>query len=147
MSKRKNKTAVQTRDAFQNPIARTGAFMPNQLEATNYPMTRFTRDWQTINSLYRSHWVVRRIIDTIPEDMTKNGYKIISQIDPDKMRAIETVFRRTSTYKNLLLGLKWGRLYGGAGGLIIIDGQEDALDQPLELDQVMPGSYRGLFNP
>lgn len=145
MSKRKNKTAVQTRDAFQNPIARTGAFMPNQLEATNYPMTRFTRDWQTINSLYRSHWVVRRIIDTIPEDMTKNGYKIISQIDPDKMRAIETVFRRTSTYKNLLLGLKWGRLYGGAGGLIIIDGQEDALDQPLELDQVMPGSYRGLL--
>lgn len=136
---------MQTRDAFQNPIARTGAFMPNQLEATNYPMTRFTRDWQTINSLYRSHWVVRRIIDTIPEDMTKNGYKIISQIDPDKMRAIETVFRRTSTYKNLLLGLKWGRLYGGAGGLIIIDGQEDALDQPLELDQVMPGSYRGLL--
>lgn len=144
-SKRKSKTAVQTRDAFQNPLARTGAFMPNQLEATNYPLTRFTWDWQTINSLYRSHWVVRRIIDTIPEDMTKNGYKIISQIDPDKMRAIETVFRRTSTHKNLLLGLKWGRLYGGAGGLIIIDGQEDALDQPLELDQVMPDSYRGLL--
>lgn len=145
MSKQKKKKAVQTRDAFQNPLARTGAFMPNLLEATNYPLTRFSRDWQTINSLYRSHWVVRRIIDTIPEDMTKNGYRIISQLDPDNMRLLETVFRRTSTHKNLLRGLKWGRLYGGAGGLIIIDGQEDALDQPLELDQVMPDSYKGLL--
>lgn len=145
MSKRKSKRPVQTHDSFQNPLSRTGVFMPNLLEATDYILTRFTRDWQTINALYRSHWVVRRIIDTIPEDMTKNGYKIISQIEPDKMRQIETTFRRTSTHKDLLRGLKWGRLYGGAGGLIIIDGQEDMLDQPLELDQVMPDSYKGLL--
>ena len=40
---------VQTQDSFQNPLARTGVFMPNLLEATDYPMTRFSRDWQTIN--------------------------------------------------------------------------------------------------
>ena len=136
---------VQTQDSFQNPLARTGVFMPNLLEATDYPMTRFSRDWQTINSLYRSHWVVRRVIDVIPEDMTKNGYKITSQVDPDALRKLETVFRRTSTHKGLLKGLKWGRLYGGAGALIMIDGQEDMLDQPLELDQVMPDSYKGLL--
>ena len=33
---------VHTRDSFQNPLTRTGAFMPNALEATQYPLTRFT---------------------------------------------------------------------------------------------------------
>ena len=40
--------------------------MPNALEATRYPLTRFSWDWLTINSLYRSHWIVKRIINTIP---------------------------------------------------------------------------------
>ena len=141
----KERAAVKTQDSFQNPITRSGVFMPNVLEATNYPLTRFSQNWQTINSLYRSHWVVRRIIDVIPEDMTKNGYKITSQLDPDNIRKLETVFRRTRTHAKLLKGLKWGRLYGGAGALIIIKGQEDMLDQPLKLDDVMPDSYKGLL--
>lgn len=149
MSKKKKAAAkarqVKTHDSFQNPLTRSGVFMPNALEATQYPLTRFSRDWQTINSLYRSHWVVRRIIDVIPEDMTKNGYKITTQLDPDAIKKLETTFRRTSTHTKLLKGLKWGRLYGGAGALIMIDGQEDMLDQSLELDQVMPDSYKGLL--
>ena len=57
MSKKK-KTAVRqqrTNDSFQNPMTRSGVFMSNALEATEYTLTRFTRDWQTINALYRSH--------------------------------------------------------------------------------------------
>ena len=100
--------------------------MPNVLESTQYPLTRFTWDWQTINSLYRSHWIVRRIIDTIPEDMCKNGHK-------------------TRTTARILDGLKLGRLYGGAGALIMLKGQENELDQPLNLDEIMPGDYKGLL--
>ena len=74
MSKKKKIAARQqrTNDSFQNPMTRSGVFMPNPLETTEYQLTRFTRDWQTINALYRSHWIVRRIIDVIPEDMLKN---------------------------------------------------------------------------
>ena len=116
MAKRKQKKQpVKTNDAFQNPLTRSGVFMPNALEATQYPLTRFSRDWQTINSLYRSHWVVRRIIDVIPEDMTKNGYKILSQIDPDNLQKLESTFRRTSTHRHILRGLKWEALRRGRG--------------------------------
>lgn len=147
MSRKKNRTAktVQTKDSFQNPLSRTGVFMPNLMEATQYPLTRFTRDWQTINSLYRSHWVVRRIIDCIPEDMIKGGYKILSQVAPDSIKKVITCDRTTHTTRKILEGLKWGRLYGGAGGLIMIDGQEDMLDKPMDLDMIMPGSYKGLL--
>lgn len=136
---------VQTRDSFQNPLTRTGAFMPNALEATQYPLTRFTWDWQTINSLYRSHWIVRRIIDTIPADMVKNGYKILSQMAPDAIQKIQRTEKRTRTTAKILEGMKLGRLYGGAGALIMIKGQYDELDQPLELDSIMPGDYKGLL--
>lgn len=147
MSKKK-KTAVRqqrTNDSFQNPMTRSGVFMPNPLEATEYHLTRFTRDWQTINALYRSHWIVRRIIDVIPEDMVKNGYHILTQLSPDQIKKIVRCDRTTRTSRRILEGLKWGRLYGGAGALIMIEGHENSLDQPLDYDTVMPGSYKGLL--
>ena len=119
--------------------------MPNALEATRYPLTRFSWDWLTINSLYRSHWIVKRIINTIPADMMKNGYKIISQIPPDAIDKISRVERKTCTTARIMEGLQLGRLYGGAGALILLRGQEDELDQPLRLDEVMPGDYKGLL--
>lgn len=147
MRKKKISNARQqrTNDAFQNPMTRSGVFMPNPLEATEYPLTRFTRDWQTINALYRSHWIVRRIIDVMPEDMLKNGYHILTQLSPDQIKKIVRCDRTTRTSRKILEGLKWGRLYGGAGALIMIDGHENSLDQPLDYDMVMPGSYKGLL--
>ena len=149
MSKAKRKKIIspprQTQDAFQNPLTRSGVFMPNALETTDYPLTRLSRNWQLINSLYRSHWVVRRIIDIIPSDMLKNGYKISSQLSPDQLRMIEQTERKTRLGAKILEGLRWGRLYGGAGGLIMINGHEDLLDQPLEYDQIVPGSFAGLL--
>lgn len=147
MSKKKKHAVRQqrTNDAFQNPMTRTGVFMPNPLEATEYHLTRFTRNWQTINSLYRSHWIVRRIIDVVPEDMIKNGYHILTQLSPDQIKKIVRCDRTTRTSRRILEGLKWGRLYGGAGALIMIEGHENQLDQQLDYDTVMPGSYKGLL--
>lgn len=136
---------IKTNDAFQNPLSRAGVFMPNLLEATQYPNTRFTRNWQLINSLYRSHWVVRRVIDVMPGDMMKNGYKILSQLEPDQLKQITKVERQTRISSKILEGLRWGRLYGGAGGLILIEGHDDILDQPLEYDQIMPGTFKGML--
>ena len=147
MSKKKKPSVRQqrTNDAFQNPLTRMGVFTPNPLEATAYPLTRFTRDWQTINALYRSHWIVRRIIDVIPEDMIKNGYHILTQLSPDQIKKIVRCDRTTRTSRRILEGLKWGRLYGGAGALIMIEGHENRLDQPLDYDAVVPSSYKGLL--
>ncbi|OPY84202.1 MAG: hypothetical protein A4E65_00340 [Syntrophorhabdus sp. PtaU1.Bin153] len=132
-------------DAFSNTLARLGFGSQNLLESTEYPLTRLTRNYQLMNSLYRSHWIVRKIIDTIPEDMCKNWYQITSEISPEAFDALQKVERRTRTKASILKGLKWGRLYGGAAGVILIKDQEDYLDQPLNLDSIMPGSYKGLM--
>ena len=134
-----------TLDEFVNPLARSGAGMPNLLEATEYPLTRFTQNWQVLNSLYRSHWVVQKIINTIPQDMMKNGYDLQSDINPDQIQKISKIIRQTRLHSKILNGLYWGRLYGGAAGIIMIDGEDDRMDEPLDLDRVMPGAFKGLL--
>lgn len=151
----KRKTKVQTKttkeqktytaDSYQNVMARLGVGMPNILEATSYPMTRLTQDYTTLNSLYRNHWIVRKIVDVIPEDMCKNWIKLKTQLEPGKITDMEKVIKKTQTKAKILEGLKWGRLYGGAIGLILLDGESGYMDLPLDYRLIMPGSYKGLL--
>lgn len=132
-------------DAFVNALARMGHGTPSLLEGTSYENTRLTRNYQLLNTLYRSHWVVARGIDIPAEDMCKNWVQLQSQVSPDYLDRFQRVERITKTKMAVLQGIKWGRLYGGAVGLILVKGHSDYLDQPLDLDTVYPGSYRGLL--
>lgn len=136
---------LYTTDAFMNKMARTGFGQPNLAEGAEYPMTRLTRNYNLFNSLYRGSWIVRKIVDTFPADMLKNWINISSSIEPEALHKIEKVIRYTKTKERLKEGLQWGRLYGGAAALILIDGEDDKLNEPLDLDTVVPGSYKGLL--
>lgn len=132
-------------DAFTNTMARTGFGQPNHMEGTAYPLTRFTQNYAMMNSLYRGSWIARRIIDTIPKDMLKNWFKYVSDISPDDLNRLQKAERLTRLRALLLQGLNWGRLYGGAAGLMMIEGQEDNLEEPLDLDAILPGDFKGLL--
>ena len=132
-------------DSFSNPFTRLGVGQMNLLEAAEYPVTRMTQNYPLLNSLYRNDWIARRVIDTIPEDMLKNWFDLQSQLTPDQINQFETVVRTSHLKKQLLEGLRWGRLFGGAAGIIVIEGQENMLDEPLDLDMVLPGQYKGLI--
>ncbi|MFL0167671.1 anti-CBASS protein Acb1 family protein [Candidatus Clostridium helianthi] len=142
-SNKAKKTAIM--DAFQNVLARLGAGTPNLIESTDYPMTRLTQNFQLLNSLYRSHWIIRKIIDCPAEDMVKNWIDINTQMDPDDIERFERLQRRTRVKRDILQCLKWSRLYGGAAAVIIIEGHENMLDQPLDYDSIMPNSFKGLI--
>ena len=60
---------VVTMDAFSNPAARIGFGTLDLLQATEYPMTRMTQNYQLLTSLYRENWIIQNIIATIPNDM------------------------------------------------------------------------------
>ena len=134
-----------TSDAFSNVLARLGYGTPNLMEYTDYIKTNFTAEYNTITALYRENWIVKRIVDVVAEDMTKSWYRITSQISPESKKRIQRLESRTRVRSKVLECLKWGRLYGGAAAVIVIEGQEDMLDQPINYDLIMPGSFKGLI--
>lgn len=132
-------------DAFCNAVARLGVNTNNLLESTEYLMTRLTRNYQLMNTLYRENWIVGKIIDTKPGDMVKNWYKVNSEVSPEMLERLTKIERKTRVKAKILEGLKWGDLYGGAAGIMLIHGQGDILQEPLDIDSIMPGDFRGLL--
>ena len=144
MSEPKNE-AVSVLDAFSNPLFRLGYGSQSPLEATEYPLTRMTDNYALLNSLYRDNWVIQNVVGIIPDDMTRKWFLVGGSVGPEYMRALEQVQTDTALRESVNEGLRWGRLYGGAAGLIMIRGQEGILDRPLDLGTILPGTFQGLY--
>ena len=140
-----NTEAVSVQDAFSNPLFRLGYGSQSPLEATEYPLTRMTDNYALLNSLYRDNWVVQNVVGIIPDDMTKKWYAPAGAVGPEHLKELDRVQRVTALRERVNEGLRWGRLYGGAAGLIMIRGQEGMLGQPLELESIYPGTFQGLY--
>lgn len=140
----RQKPAEATRDAYSNPSARIGAYTPNLVEGGQYPLTRLSHNYMLMLSLYRSSWIIRKVIDVIPEDMLKDFPSLSTQNTPEEVKKFDQVIRATGTQQSMMRGLKWGRLFGGAVSLIAIKGAVDLME-PLLPDEIDVGSYRGLI--
>ena len=132
-------------DAFANPAAKTGWGEDNLINATEYPLTRLTQDWQLLTSLSRTSWIVQRVCNVIPEDALADLFIEAPGLETMELHKIEEEIRSTHLRESILEGLRWGRLYGGAAAIIMISNQEEDLSEPIDIDNIMPGSFRGLY--
>jgi len=140
-----NPPRKQVQDSFQNPLARLGLGSNSLLEGTQYPIQRITRNYNLMNSLYRNSWIAKKIINAIPEDMCKKWFSISAELSPEMQDRFDKLEQKTLIREKIVEGLTWGRLYGGAGAIMLIEGHEDILDEPLELDDILPNSFKGLM--
>ena len=143
-AKQNTAKATPTSDAFSNPAARTGFGTMDLMQATSYPLTRLTQNYQLLTSLYRDNWIVQNVVTTIPNDIIRKWFTIKSSIAPEYLNKMARLERQTQIRQKILSGMYWGRLYGGAAGVILIRGQED-LSVPLDLETIMPDSFLGLM--
>lgn len=134
-----------TTDAFTNPIARLGAGTDNIINAGTYERQSITQDYQLLNTLYRENWVVQNIISAIPNDITKKWFSIKGKFTPDELDKFDSLYIRTNLRKSINEGMRWGRLYGGAIGIILLKGQTDNLNEPINYDLITPDSFLGLY--
>ena len=131
-------------DAYSNPSANLGAGANNLAQTAGYVMQRFTWDYYTLNTLFRDNWIAKGIIEKPANEMMKNGFEVQSQISPDQIDKIMRVWTKTKTKDKFLECLYWSRLYGGAILVPMIANQSD-LSKPLDMDEIMPDSYKGCF--
>ena len=135
---------AQAQDAFQNLLARTGVGSSSLENGTDYPLTRLTLNFWQLVSLFEGSWLARRIVEAPASDIVKTWPNVLGEIDPDDLAKFKRAITKTNTRGKVLEALTWGRLFGGAGALIVIKGHEHELDKPLDLDKVGIGAYKGL---
>ena len=132
-------------DAFVNASARMGWGTPNLAEGADYSMVRLSFSYWLLLTLYEDHWIIGRVIDTPAVDMVRAWPTINTDAPPEDLDRIDKAIRKTGTRTQILTTIKWARLFGGAGALIMIDGHENKLHEPLKVDEVEVGAYCGLL--
>lgn len=136
---------ARANDVFTNALARLGAGTPNLMEGTDYLISRLTRDYGLLIALYRGHWIIKRIINIIPSDMVKNWITLTTEVNPKLLKKMELELRKTQLIQKIKQGLQWGNLFGGAIGVMVVAGQGDDMSQPMNLQGIMPGDFKGLM--
>lgn len=135
---------VAINDGFQNLEARLGKGAGNLQDASRYvsnnPITRNPRE---LEAMYRGSWVVGAVVDAVADDMTRAGIDYNSTVPPDVIDAMNGMSIDLGTSDAMGDVVRWGRLYGGAIGVLMIDGQDPST--PLRHDTVKQGAFRGIL--
>jgi hypothetical protein len=133
---------IATADTFQNFLTRTGVGAGNIGGAGHYGFNPVTRNRVQMEWSYRGSWIVGMAVDAPAKDMTREGVEIQSDDKPDKIQHLQKEAQRLSIWKGICETTKWSRLYGGALGWLMIDGQDTA--SPLRTETIRQGQFKGI---
>lgn len=132
-----------TADSFQNFAARLGLGAGSQHDQSTYGFDFLSRDRLKLEAMYRSSWIVGQVVDVVAEDMTREGINIRGLDDPDDANKIQQKLDDLEIWNELTNVIKWGRLYGGAIAVMLIDGQD--VSTPLDINTVGKDQFKGLM--
>lgn len=136
--------AVATNDSYANFMTRTGVGTGNIAQGSRYSFNPVTRNRVQLEWMYRGSWVVGVIVDAVAEDMTREGSEIQSSDPPERLEEYGHALEALEFWPSMTDCFKWMRLYGGAAGLLMVDGQD--VSTPLKVDSVMgKGQFRGVY--
>ncbi len=131
-----------TVDGFDNFLSRLGLNNDNALSGGTYEFNLMTRNRIQLEAAYRGSWIVGQVVDSVAEDMTRAGVDVTSNESEQDMKDLQNAISRLQIWQSIQSLIKWGRLYGGAIGVLQIKGQK--LDTPLDLETVGEGQFQGI---
>lgn len=136
--------AIRTIDSFVNFNARVGIGAGNQSSGGTYRFDFVSRNRVQMEAMYRTSWIAGKAVDCVADDMTRAGIEITSNgLKPDDIENINSAFDELEIWNGLRDAIKWGRLYGGAIGVLMIDGQD--ISTPLRIDTIQKDQFKGLL--
>lgn len=133
---------VVTTDGLENLIANLGTSLDKRA-ATRVKQNRVlsNENHAELDALYRTDWIAGKVVDIVPEDMTREWRTWTGDISPEQIKTLEAAEDSLSLRAKFCEAHKWARLYGTA--FIVIsadDGQE--VSKPLKLNKIKPGSLK-----
>ena len=140
---------AKTEDGFLNAAARLGVSpkgcdgnADNLISQGYYSFNLLTRNRIQLEAAYRGSWIVGRVIDSRAKDMTRAGVLITTNEDAETIPDFMKYMTRMSIMRAFKETIQWGNLYGGAIGVMQIDGQNPAT--PLKIDSVGKDQFKGI---
>lgn len=138
-----NAERKRTRDSYQNFALKLGIGTDNALSGSTYGFNPITRNKILLEWMYRGSWLAGVAIDLPAEDMTRAGIEIhADDVDPEGIETIHRDMLQQGVWSGVCDTLRWGRLYGGAIGVIQVEGQD--MKTPLRVDTVGKNQFRGV---
>ena len=133
----------KTVDGFQNLEAKVGFNASNMQGSSTYTNDFISRNRQVLESAYRTSWISAAAVNAVADDMTREGVSLIGDIDVDVEENISRQASRLQIWNGLNSTIRWARLYGGAIGFLMIDGQNP--ETPLNMETIAKGQFKGIF--
>ena len=140
----KIKAVLMALDGYSNAAAFLGDDSP-LLSSGTYRRSGLTSNTELLTVTYRENWLAKRIIDMPCEDMTRAWYSLSTSLPEEDLRGLKKLEAFHSVKQEMTNALRWARLYGGSIALMVIRGEEDILDQPLDPEMLLPDCFQGLL--
>lgn len=135
----------EVRDGLENLVASMGNEMDKRSHTHFVNNKRLSRDGNQaeLNALYRTDWVAGKVVDILPDDMTREWRSFTGDIDPEIVKQLVEEEDRLALTEKFNLAHKWARLYGTAYIIMKVD---DGLtpDKPLDINKIKEGGLKFL---
>ena len=138
------KVLGMTKDGLENLLANLGTETDKRAHSTFVNNKRLSQDGaqDELNAMYRTDWVSGKIVDIIPDDMTREWRSFNHDDLTSEMREkLEAEEERLNLKAAFNEAHKWARLYGTAFIIIAVDDGKDPREE-LDIDSIKPGSLR-----
>lgn len=131
------------KDGLENLIASLGNEQDKRSYSRYVNSKRLSQDGNQheLNALYRTNWVAGKIIDILPDDMTREWREFSGEISPDIIDALVEEEERLDLRGNFNQAHKWARLYGTSFIIMAIDDGQTP-DKPLNINNIRTGSLQ-----
>ena len=131
------------KDSLENLVAELGTNQDKRSHSTFVNSKRLSADGNQVelNALYRTDWLAGKVVDIIPDDMTREWRYFSGDIEPETVGALVEEEERLGLSDSFNQAHKWARLYGTAFIVMNIDDGQP-VDQPLKINNIKKGGLK-----
>jgi hypothetical protein len=133
-----------TTDSFVNFAHKLGIGADNALSSSTYGYNPITRNRILLEWIHRGSWLGGVAVDLVADDMTRAGIEFKCEMPPEESGDLDRLAVSLGIWEAINETIKWGRLYGGSIGVMLIDGQD--MKTPLRVETVGRGQFKGLLS-
>lgn len=131
------------KDGLENLVAQLGTEQDKRSHSRFVNNKQLSRDGmqEELNAMYRTDWLAGKVVDIIPDDMTREWREFTGDIDPEVVKDLQDEEDRLNLSGNFNQAHKWSRLYGTAFIVMSIDDGQTP-DKPLDISKIKKGGLR-----